>query len=168
MDPLNPFTFPSIDPDHLLPISNDARQAIEEVEKDAKVILKLGKERLGSRYAEFQAYMRKASAAIAETAVELLRENGGSARIDAVTKAGREVLLSTASSFDREVLSYEAVKASVESSRQQNRDAVQEMTKSFGRINVQEKLNEDPLWAYKRDLTKKIFFSKILSHVMLF
>ena len=149
MDPLNPFTFPSIDPDHLLPISNDARQAIEEVEKDAKVILKLGKERLGSRYAEFQAYMRKASAAIAETAVELLRENGGSARIDAV-------------------LSYEAVKASVESSRQQNRDAVQEMTKSFGRINVQEKLNEDPLWAYKRDLTKKIFFSKILSHVMLF
>lgn len=151
MDPLNPFTFPSSDPDLLLPVSKDAKQAIEEVEKDVEVILKLGKERLGSRYAAFQAYMRKASAAIAETTVELLRENGEFSRVDAVTKAGREVLLSTASSFDRETLSYEAVKAVVQSSRQQNRDAVQEMTKSFGRINVQEKLNEDPLWAYKRD-----------------
>lgn len=153
MDPLNPFIFPA---GPLAPaLSPEQREIIEELQKVEKGILEWGKKNLSpSEYAAFAQDMRHTTAHLYRAASLIREVNKEPDIVQSMVREGTQYLLFTTNLYYGKEGSYEDLKRSVDNARLTNRQAAEEMTTSFGRLNLVQMAVPDDPFLFHRSMVK--------------
>lgn len=149
MDPLHPFTSPlALDGESLFA---DSLHPSHKIDAEVNTLLLEAKKELShDAYKEFTAYMRGVARKLKLGAAAIYALNQGPLKIDAEVQRCRYVLQTAADEFSRHVMGFQENKAAVAATRQENDAAIDAMGRHFERLDIQVRLDSDPMWVHKK------------------